>query len=146
MLSLKRGHTCSTPMAIIDSSSKSPWSKPCIRDRVVQFPPMSNVPLIHVEDLKERIDSGDIPFLLDVRERDERAICNIGGLLIPLDDLPRRIGELDPNRETVVYCRSGSRSAMAAEFLLAHGFRDVKNLAGGILAWAMKVDPTMPTY
>lgn len=107
---------------------------------------MSNVPLIHVEDLKERIDSGDSPFLVDVREPQERTICNIGGVLIPLDDLPRRIGELDPKRETVVYCRSGSRSAMAAEFLITHGFRDVKNLAGGILAWAMKIDPTMPTY
>ena len=107
---------------------------------------MPQVPLIHVEDLKQRFDSGDSPFLLDVREPQERGICNLGGLLVPLGDLPRRISELDPRREIVVYCRSGSRSAMAAEFLLAHGFQDVKNLAGGILAWAMKIDPTMPTY
>lgn len=107
---------------------------------------MPNVPLIHVEDLKERIDAGGAPLLLDVREREERAICDIGGVLIPIDDLPRRVGELDPNREIVVYCRSGSRSAMAVEFLMARGFRDVKNLAGGILAWAIKIDPTMPTY
>jgi adenylyltransferase/sulfurtransferase len=101
---------------------------------------------MHVEDLKLRIDGDTAPFLLDVREPSEYAICNLGGLLIPLNDLPRRIRELDPQRETVVYCRSGGRSAMAAEFLLANGFKDVKNLAGGILAWSAKVDPTMPQY
>lgn len=107
---------------------------------------MSQVPLIHVEDLKQRLDAGDTPFLLDVREPQEYDICNLGGLLIRLDDLPRRVSELDPQRETIVYCRSGTRSAMATEYLLAHGFKDVKNLAGGILAWAMKIDPTMARY
>ena len=107
---------------------------------------MSNLPLMHVEDLKERIDAGTAPFLLDVREPNEYAICNLGALLIPLNDLPRRIAELDPQRETVVHCRSGSRSAMAVEFLLANGFKDVKNLAGGILAWSAKIDPSMPQY
>ena len=107
---------------------------------------MSNVPLMHVEDLKERMDAGTSPFLLDVREPNEYAICNLGALLIPLNDLPRRIAELDPQRETVVHCRSGSRSAMAVEFLLANGFKDVKNLAGGILAWSAKIDPSMPQY
>jgi rhodanese-related sulfurtransferase len=107
---------------------------------------MSNVPLMHVEDLKQRIDEGTAPFILDVREPDEFALCNIGGTLMPLDDLTRRVAELDPNRETLVLCRSGGRSAIAVEFLLAHGFRDVKNLAGGILAWAAKIDPTMPRY
>ena len=107
---------------------------------------MSNVPLMHVEDLKQRMDANTAPFLLDVREPNEYAICNLGGLLIPLNDLPRRIAELDPQRETVVHCRSGSRSAMAVEFLLANGFKDVKNLAGGILAWSAKIDPSMPQY
>src|SRR6185369_11404200 len=107
---------------------------------------MSNVPLMHVEDLKERIDAGTAPFLLDVREPNEYAICNLGAFLIPLNDLPRRLAELDPQRETVVHCRSGSRSAMAVEFLLANGFKDVKNLAGGILAWSAKIDPSMPQY
>jgi len=107
---------------------------------------MSNVPLMHVEDLKARIDAGTAPFLLDVREPNEYAICNLGALLIPLNDLPRRLAELDPQRENVVHCRSGSRSAMAVEFLLANGFKDVKNLAGGILAWSAKIDPSMPQY
>jgi adenylyltransferase/sulfurtransferase len=107
---------------------------------------MPNIPLIHVEDLKQRIDEDSAPFLLDVREPNEHAFCDIGGTLIPLNDLPRRVSELDKDRETVVYCRSGGRSAMAVEFLLASGFKDVKNLAGGILAWAMKIDPTMPQY
>jgi adenylyltransferase/sulfurtransferase len=101
---------------------------------------------MHVEDLKERMDAGTAPFLLDVREPSEYTICNLGALLIPLNDLPRRIAELDPQRETVVHCRSGSRSAMAVEFLLANGFKDVKNLAGGILAWSAKIDPSMPQY
>ena len=107
---------------------------------------MSDIPLMHVEDLKERMDANTAPFLLDVREAYEYAICNLGGLLIPLNDLPRRVTELDPARETVVYCRSGGRSAMAAEFLIASGFKNVKNLAGGILAWSAKIDPSMPQY
>ncbi len=107
---------------------------------------MNNVPLMHVEALKQRIDQNDAPFILDVREPHEYALCNIGGMLIPLNDLPRRIGELDPNRETVVHCRTGGRSAKAVEFLRANGFKDVKNLAGGILAWAQKIDPKMPQY
>jgi adenylyltransferase/sulfurtransferase len=107
---------------------------------------MPDIPLMHVEDLKERIDAKTAPFILDVREPAEYAICNLGGVLIPLNDLPRRLGELDPRRETVVHCRSGARSASAVEFLIANGFKDVKNLAGGILAWAIKIDPTMPQY
>ena len=107
---------------------------------------MSDIPLMHVEDLKERMDANTAPFLLDVREAYEYAICNLGGLLIPLNDLPRRVTELDPARETVVYCRSGGRSAMAAKFLIASGFKNVKNLAGGILAWSAKIDPSMPQY
>ncbi len=107
---------------------------------------MTNVPLMHVEDLKKRMDANKAPFILDVREPHEYAICNLGGTLIPLNDLPRRVGELDPRRETVVHCRSGARSAKAVEFLRANGFQDVKNLAGGILAWAQKIDPKMPQY
>lgn len=104
---------------------------------------MPDVPLIHAEDLKQRLDANDDIFVLDVREPHEHQAGNLGGQLIPLNDLPRRLGELDPNRETVVYCRSGVRSGKAVEFLRAQGFRDVKNLVGGILAWAEKVDPAL---
>ena len=107
---------------------------------------MSNVPLMHVEDLKKKLDAKEDVFVLDVREPHEYKICNISGHLIPLNDLPKRIGELDKNRETVVHCRSGSRSAKAVEFLQANGFKNVKNLAGGILAWAEKIDPKMQKY
>lgn len=107
---------------------------------------MPNIPLIHVEDLKQRLDAKEQLFVLDVREPHEYQICNIGGHLIPLNDLPRRMGELDKTRELIVHCRSGARSAKAVEFLQANGFKNVKNLAGGILAWAEKIDPKMQKY
>ena len=101
---------------------------------------------ISVEQLKQRIDAGNPPFLLDVREPYEREICNLGGRLIPLADLPEHIEELDPNGEIVVYCHTGRRSMRAVEFLHASGFTDVKNLVGGVTAWAQRIDPDMPTY
>ncbi len=107
---------------------------------------MSHPPLMHVEDLKQRLEKNTAPFILDVRDPHEYALCNIGGYLIPLNDLPNRLDELDRNREIVVHCRSGVRSAQAAEFLMANGFSMVKNLAGGILAWAEKIDPSIPKY
>lgn len=102
--------------------------------------------MIHVEDLKQRLDAKDDVVVLDVREAHEYQICNIGGHLIPLNDLPKRVSELDPHKETVVHCRSGARSAKAVEFLQTQGFKNVKNLAGGILAWAEKIDPKMKKY
>lgn len=104
---------------------------------------MPEVPLIHAEDLKQRLDAREDIFVLDVRDPHEYHAGNIGGYLIPLNDLPKRIGELDPNREMVVHCRSGVRSAKAVEFLRAQGFRNAMNLVGGILAWAEKVDPRL---
>ncbi len=98
---------------------------------------------MHAEDLKQRLDAKDDIFVLDVRDLDEYKAGNIGGHLIPLNDLPKRVGELDPNREIVVHCRGGGRSTKAVEFLRARGFGNVKNLAGGILAWAEKVDPSL---
>jgi rhodanese-related sulfurtransferase len=107
---------------------------------------LPTIPLIHVEDLQARRDRGEDIFLLDVREPHEYAICNIGGHLIPLNTLPQRVGELDPKREIIVHCRSGVRSAQACEFLMANGFTRVSSLAGGILAWAEKIDPKMAKY
>ena len=98
---------------------------------------------MHVEDLKQKLDARDDVVVLDVREPDEYKSGNIGGQLIPLNDLPRRVGELDPSKETVVHCRGGGRSSKAVEFLQTQGFQNVKNLAGGILAWAEKVDPNL---
>ncbi|HWF92556.1 MAG TPA: molybdopterin-synthase adenylyltransferase MoeB [Terriglobales bacterium] len=101
---------------------------------------------ITVEELKRRLDAGDDLFVLDVREPHEYQICNINGHLIPLGDLPKRVNELDPNKEIVAHCRSGARSAKAADFLRKAGFHNVHNLAGGILAWADKIDPKMAKY
>jgi sulfur-carrier protein adenylyltransferase/sulfurtransferase len=109
-------------------------------------PVEAGVPEIQVEELKRRLDAGDDLFVLDVREPHEYQICNINGHLIPLGDLPKRVHELDSSREIVAHCRSGVRSAKAVAFLQQAGFKKVHNLAGGILAWADRVDPRMPKY
>ena len=109
-------------------------------------PVSSNVPEIQPEELKARLDAGDDIFILDVREPHEYQICNLQGYLIPLGELPKRAHELDSSREIVAHCRSGVRSAKAVTFLQQAGFRKVKNLAGGILAWSDKVDPSVPKY
>lgn len=102
---------------------------------------------VTVEELKQRIDAGDPPFILDVRNVPEYAICKIeGSTLMPLPELPQRFRELDPNREIVVHCKSGMRSAKAVAFLREQGFKNVKNLTGGILEWAAKIDRKMATY
>lgn len=106
----------------------------------------NTVPEISVEDLKKKLDAKEDVFILDVREPHEYKICNINGHLIPLNDLPKRVGELDRDKETVVHCRSGARSARAVGFLRQAGFQNVRNLAGGILAWADRIDPKMPKY
>jgi adenylyltransferase/sulfurtransferase len=116
------------------------------RIRGEEKPVETSIPQMHVEELKRRLDAGDDLLVLDVREPHEYQICNINGYLIPLGDLPRRAGELDPNREIVAHCKSGMRSAKAADFLRQSGFKKVHNLSGGILAWADRIDPKMPKY
>lgn len=98
------------------------------------------------EELKQRLDAGDELFVLDVRDPHEYQICNLGGHLIPLKELPQRVSELDPSREIVVHCKLGGRSAKAVDFLKQSGFSNVHNLVGGINAWAERVDPKMPKY
>jgi rhodanese-related sulfurtransferase len=98
-------------------------------------------------ELRQRLDEDAPPLLLDVREADELAICRLAGALhIPMVDVPARLRELDPDREIVVYCHHGQRSAAVVAFLERHGFVDVANLAGGIECWAAEVDPAMPRY
>ncbi len=98
-------------------------------------------------DLKRRIDAGEDLFILDVRNPEEFRIGRIpGSTLIPLPDLPNRTNELDPDREIVVHCKSGARSAKAIQLLKERGFRRLRNLTGGILAWSEKVDPSVPRY
>jgi adenylyltransferase/sulfurtransferase len=106
----------------------------------------NGIPQISVQELKQRLDAGDDIMILDVREPYEYQIANIGGTLIPQNEVPRRLAEIDRNREIVVQCRSGGRSQHIAEFLAQQGYPNVKNLAGGILAWADQIDPTVTKY
>jgi adenylyltransferase/sulfurtransferase len=106
----------------------------------------TKIPEMQPEELKHRINAGEDIFVLDVREPHEYQICNIKGQLIPLGDLPQRVHELDSSREIVVHCRSGVRSTKAVDFLRQVGFKRVSNLAGGILAWAERIDPSLPKY
>ncbi len=101
---------------------------------------------ITVTGVREKLDRGENLFLLDVREPQEYQIANLGGHLIPLNDLPRRVHELDSSQDIVVYCHSGVRSGKAVQFLKQLGFRKVKNLVGGIDAWAELIDNDMPRY
>jgi molybdopterin/thiamine biosynthesis adenylyltransferase/rhodanese-related sulfurtransferase len=97
-------------------------------------------------ELAERLQTNGI-LLLDVREPHELEISRLPGALnIPLGQLAARLSELDSAREMVVFCKAGTRSARALELLVSAGFRKVKNLKGGINAWAREVDPSLPIY
>jgi molybdopterin/thiamine biosynthesis adenylyltransferase/rhodanese-related sulfurtransferase len=100
-----------------------------------------------VTELKARLDGGDAPMIVDVREPAEFEICRIpGAVLIPLSQLPSRLRELDPAQEIVLQCKVGGRSANATAFLKRAGFARARNLTGGILAWIDQVDPSQPKY
>lgn len=95
---------------------------------------------ITADELKAKIDSGNAPVIIDVREQYEYDEFNINGILIPLGNLKDYLGELEEykNSEIVIHCRSGARSAAATDFLSKQGFLDVKNLVGGMLDWQSK--------
>jgi adenylyltransferase/sulfurtransferase len=102
---------------------------------------------IEPTEVKAKIDRGDHFVLIDVREPHEYQICNIPqAKLIPLGDLPKRVNELNSADEIVAHCKSGMRSAKAVDFLKQAGFKKVRNMKGGILAWSDKVDPSVPKY
>ena len=104
-------------------------------------------PTVSARELKARIDAGTPPLILDVREPFEAAICSLpAARLIPLGELPRRLGELDREAEIVVHCKSGVRSARAVAFLREQGFARAANLSGGILNWINEIDPAMQRY
>jgi molybdopterin/thiamine biosynthesis adenylyltransferase/rhodanese-related sulfurtransferase/molybdopterin converting factor small subunit len=105
------------------------------------------IPEITAEDLKARLDRKDDLVVLDVREPFEVQIARIAdSTVIPLGDLPKRVGELDPSKTLVVHCKVGGRSAKAVQFLREQGFSKAINLRGGILSWIDKVDPSQPKY
>jgi sulfur-carrier protein adenylyltransferase/sulfurtransferase len=106
----------------------------------------NGIPQMSVQELKQRRDVGEDVFVLDVREPYEVQIATIGGMLIPQNQVPQRLAEIPRDREVVVQCRSGGRSQRIAEFLAQQGYANVKNLAGGILAWADQIDPKVQKY
>lgn len=102
---------------------------------------------ITLEELKSVLNSGRQVIIIDVREPAEHEICHLtNAKLIPLGDLPKRITELNPKDFIVLYCHHGTRSAQATLWLTRNGFKNVKNLQGGIDAWAEVIDPTMKRY
>jgi adenylyltransferase/sulfurtransferase len=107
------------------------------------------VPIITATELKTRLDGGDIPLLVDVREYHEADIADLpehGQVRIPTGEFPERYEELARDREIVLYCRSGRRSDWAGKILLQKGYQRVLNLKGGVLAWRNEVDPDLPAY
>lgn len=106
------------------------------------------MPEITATELKQRMDNGEDLQIIDVRESFEVAIAQIPNTIhIPLGEVVNRMAEIDPNRETVVHCKGGVRSARAIEALKRSGFTgNLINLHGGIMAWSHEVDPTVPKY
>ncbi|HEX4286485.1 MAG TPA: molybdopterin-synthase adenylyltransferase MoeB [Terracidiphilus sp.] len=106
----------------------------------------NGIPQISVKELKQRLDAGEDVQLIDVREPYEYQIAQIGGKLIPQNDVANRLNEIDRDREVVVHCKSGGRSQRIAEFLKQAGYEKVANVAGGITAWSDEIDPKVPKY
>ena len=108
---------------------------------------MAEIRAIFPGQLKERLDRGDAVSIVDVREPEEVAFAAFPGAThIPMGDIPSRLTELDPDRETVIVCHHGIRSAQVARYLAEMGFERVLNLSGGIDAWSQSVDPEIPRY
>jgi adenylyltransferase/sulfurtransferase len=100
-----------------------------------------------VKELKAMMDSGEDFVLIDVREPDEYEICNLGGKLIPLGEIPSRHAEIPKDKLVVMQCRSGGRSGQAVQWLEGNfGYENLYNLAGGILAWSDEIDPSVTKY
>ncbi|MGH9967865.1 MAG: rhodanese-like domain-containing protein [Pyrinomonadaceae bacterium] len=110
--------------------------------------PQQQMPEITATELKQRLDNGEDIQIIDVREAHEVAIAKLPtSIHIPLDQVLNRMSEIDPNRETVVHCKMGGRSAKAIEALKRSGFSgNLLNLRGGITAWSNEVDPSVPKY
>lgn len=103
---------------------------------------------ITVTELHTRLSNNEKVNLIDVREPLEHDMANIGGMLIPLADLPNQLEQIEAlkDEEIIVYCRSGNRSSMACQFLRNQGFTNVRNMTGGIMLWAREIDPSLPIF
>ena len=103
---------------------------------------------ISVEDLKVMLNNDSDFTLLDVRTENEVLFSTISSISIhiPMNEIPTKIENIEKNKELIVYCKSGKRSAKVCEYLTNNDFPNVKNLTGGILAWSEKIDPTILVY
>ena len=101
---------------------------------------------ISVQELKEMIDNGEDFQLIDVREDFEYEMSNLGGTLIPLAGILIEKDKIATDKPVIMQCRSGKRSAIAIMQLEPHGFTNLYNLTGGILAWADEIDPSIEVY
>lgn len=102
---------------------------------------------ISVKELKQMKDNGEDFQLIDVREPHEYEVAQIGGELIPLATVPENVDKISKDKKVVIHCRSGQRSGNAVKFLeQQHGFENLYNLKGGILAWSDEVDPEVQKY
>lgn len=110
--------------------------------------PTQNIEEITAVELRQKLDDGADVQIIDVREQKEHDFASIAGAkLIPLGEVVKRIGEIDPARETIVHCKGGGRSAQAIQALKNAGFTGtLKNLKGGITAWSNDVDPSVAKY
>ena len=102
---------------------------------------------ITVSELKNKFDNKDDFILLDVRNIQEVLFSKIqGSIHIPMNEIVDRMNELDPNKEIIIQCKSGKRSARVCEYLMTQNFNNVKNLTGGIIAWADEIDNSIQVY
>lgn len=102
---------------------------------------------ISVKELHERREAGEKIVLLDVREQNEVDHSKIAGAIhIPMNQVPQRLHELNPQDAIVVHCHKGGRSMQVCLFLEGKGYRDVSNLQGGITEWSLQIDPSVPRY
>ena len=108
---------------------------------------MSNIEK-NVEELKIMLDNHEDFILLDVRKENEVLVSKISdkSIHIPMNEIPNRLTELNSNKEIIVYCKSGKRSAKVCEYLKHNSYTNVKNLDGGILAWAKQIDSSILVY
>ncbi|HWA83559.1 MAG TPA: rhodanese-like domain-containing protein [Fimbriimonadaceae bacterium] len=105
------------------------------------------VPEVTVQELQRELASPNPPTVIDVREGDELQISRLPHFIhIPMMEIPNRLAELDPETDYAVLCRSGSRSARVTAYLLQSNFKRVRNVVGGINAWAAHIDTTLPQY
>jgi sulfur-carrier protein adenylyltransferase/sulfurtransferase len=102
---------------------------------------------ITVQDLKRMRDNNEVHQLIDVREQHEADVATIGGELIPMGTILAHVDQIAKDKPVIVHCRSGARSASVIQALESqHGFTNLHNLKGGILAWAREIDPSVPQY